>query len=315
MEILDKLNLASTEVKIKGKGSIVLPEVAEDNVNYVVGVDSEGKANVDKISFLKDLKSTDPTLSGNSEFYKFVSIDKEEGNLSVVNKYYNELTGLITENIVCINNDKIVVSTQDNESGNSVTQILPSGVASTGTGIFSCSILSRNVIVGSDLDDAGGPTGNVIIINPDGFSVGNVDNNEGASFIFDRSKTTTSSSTYTIATTEDIPDAYTKTEVDEKIPTNYLPVIALDANGDLVSDTGNSPASYKLHEGFLAYGPLRTFSQTDFIGPVTFEIYPESTCSLAFTKETQFVTKKYVDDSICTATENLVTKSIHIPLL
>ena len=245
MEILDKLNLASTEVKIKGKGSIVLPEVAEDNVNYVVGVDSEGKANVDKISFFKDLKSTDPTLSGNSEFYKSVSIDKEEGNLRVVNKYYNELTGLITENIVCIDNDKIVVSTQDNESGNSVTQILPSGVASTGTGIFSCSILSRNVIVGSDLDDAGGPTGNVIIINPDGFSVGNVDNNEGASFIFDRSKTTTSSSTYTIATTEDIPDAYTKTESDGKYAEksdlcelDYLPAVSSYCVGEkyVVSD-------------------------------------------------------------------------------
>lgn len=216
MEILDKLNLASTEVKIKGKGSVVLPEVVEDNVNYVVGVDSEGKANVDKISFLKDLKSTDPTLSGNSEFYKSVNIDKEEGNLSVVNKYYNELTGLRTENIVYIDNDKIVVSTQDNESGNSVTQILPSGVASTGTGIFSCSILSKNIIVGSDLDDAGGPTGNLIILNPDGFSVGNVDNNKGACFIFDRSKTTTSSSIYTIATTEDIPDSYTKVESDNK---------------------------------------------------------------------------------------------------
>ena len=313
MEILDKLNLASTEVKIKGKGSVVLPEVAEDNVNYVVGVDSEGKANVDKISFLKDLKSTDPTLSGNSEFYKSVSIDKEEGNLSVINKYYNELTGLRTEDIAYISNDEIVITSKDNESGDSETHIFSDGVVSTGGGIFLCSIFSPFIVAGYDLDDAGGPTGNVIIINPDGFSVGNVDNNEGASFIFDRSKTTTSSSTYTIATTEDIPDAYTKTEVDEKIPTNYLPVIALDANGDLVSDTGNSPASYKLHEGFLAYGPLKTFSQTDFIGPVTFEIYPESTCSLAFTKETQLVTKKYVDDSICTATNNLVTKSIQSP--
>lgn len=58
MEILDKLNLASTEVKIKGKGSIVLPEVAEDNVNYVVGVDSEGKANVDLSQYLRSDKES-----------------------------------------------------------------------------------------------------------------------------------------------------------------------------------------------------------------------------------------------------------------
>ena len=146
MEILDKLNLASTEVKIKGKGSIVLPEVAEDNVNYVVGVDSEGKANVDKISFFKDLKSTDPTLSGNSEFYKSVSIDKEEGNLSVVNKYYNELTGLRTEDITYISNDEIVITSKDNESGDSETHIISDGVVSTGGGIFLCSIFSPFIL-------------------------------------------------------------------------------------------------------------------------------------------------------------------------
>lgn len=77
MNLISKLNLVSPEIKLNG-GGVILPSVGEDETSYVVGVNSDGVANVELTDYVKS--GSDPLL--NSVGTKLINIYPAWGDIN-----------------------------------------------------------------------------------------------------------------------------------------------------------------------------------------------------------------------------------------